>query len=316
MKSNGGVALLKAKEEGFPVIAKRKQIPEAAVGRVYSVLIDLVRPNTDQPRKIFDQEELKETAGSLQGDVEEPIRVVIRNSQSGFFFLIIDGERRWRSAKIAGLEMISCLVCKDRSDDLVYLSSAKANCDRVPFNPLEIAGIAVEFNKRFGWNHTRVAQELGKSQGFISNCVKYLALCASLREKLMKNQIDKAVALNLASFPAEKQEELNDRFEKETGGEKISPRDIPRKMKKVAQEMRIVPRPSKKGKRHATHPDLTVSNLTRAIAGLEAAMKEFNALTDEDIVSQASCHIIDLITQVSNCRERIGALAERINILD
>lgn len=303
-------------DDDVVVIIKRKQIAEAVPGRVYRVVLGLVVPNSEQPRKIFDQESLKETADSLRDDVEEPIRVVVRSGQSGLFFMIVDGERRWRSAKMAGLETISCLVRQSMSDNLIYLSSAKANIGRESFNPIDEAGVVVELKKRFGWDQAQIAKELGKSQGHISNVIKYLKLCDSLQKRLIKDEMDKAVALNLASFPPEKQEALHERYVEEVGDKKLNPRDIPRRMKGIARKMEIIPRPSKKGKKHATHPDLVISNLIRAISGFRGAMKEVGELSDEDIMNQRACHIIDLINVVKNCHDDIGELAERIDVLD
>lgn len=319
MKS--AVALLKSKADN--IITKRRQISDAIPGRVYMVAWDLIRPNPEQPRKIFDEESLSETAGSIssRGDVEDPIRVVVRNAQSGFFFMIVDGERRWRAAKIAGIGLISCLLCQNISDDLVYLSSAKANCDRESLNPIDEAEVVIQLGKRFGWNHARIAKELSKSSGYISNVIKYLALCRELRGKLLKGGpekggIDKAVALSLASFPAEKQEELNRGFMEETKGKRLNPRDISRVMKKVAKAIGVIPKQGKRGKKHLTHSDLVVSNFERAVAALYEAAKELDGLSDEEIIGQKSRHIIDLIVITENCHRRLGDLAERINTLD
>ncbi len=320
--NHSAVVALKEKKVGTECITTSEEIQLMEIGRTYEVERPLVRPNPEQPRKIFNEQRLNGTAGSIKKrGVEDPIKVVIRKDPDGtFFLLLIDGERRWRSAEIAGLKTITCLLRSPMTDNEIYLSSAKANCDRESLNPIEEAGVIVEFKRRFGWGQARSAEELGMSQGYASNLLKYLNLCANLRDKLMKGEIDKAVALNLASFPPDKQENLSSLYERflqqKRNGRKLSPRDIPRVMKGIAKKIEVAPRSSERGKKQATHPDLVVSNLERAIANLYEAIKEADELTDEEITGQKACHIIDLINLTANCHERLGDLAERINTLD
>ncbi|MFA5098691.1 MAG: ParB/RepB/Spo0J family partition protein [Candidatus Paceibacterota bacterium] len=315
---HGAAVALKEKKVGAECIMTMEEIQLMEVGRTYEVERSLIRPNPSQPRKIFNEIRLKGTAGSIKKrGVEDPIKVVIKKDADGALFLrLIDGERRWRSAEIAGLKTITCLLKPEMTDDEIYLSSAKANCDRESLNPIEEAGVIVEFKRRFGWSQARSAEELGMSQGYASNLLKYLNLCVNLRDKLMKGEIDKAVALNLASFPPDKQENLHTQFMKKTGGKKLNPRDIPRVMKGVAKKIEVAPRTSERGKKHATHPDLVVSNFERAIDNLNEAIRELNELTDDEIAGQEACHIIDLINLTRNCHENIGTLMERIDGLD
>ena len=76
--------------------------------------VDLIKPNPDQPREIFNKESLKRLAKTYKrrGDVEEPVAVIKR----GKYYMLIGGERRLRAAKMVGIEYISATIRKDVSD--------------------------------------------------------------------------------------------------------------------------------------------------------------------------------------------------------
>ena len=97
--------------------------PEAGVAEI---AINLIAPNPDQPRKVFDQEKLQELANSIAA--HGVIQPVVLN-RKGDRYVIIAGERRWRASKLAGLERIPAVV-KELSDKEVKEISIIENLQR------------------------------------------------------------------------------------------------------------------------------------------------------------------------------------------
>ena len=102
---------------------------------IEKIHISLINPNAGQPRKYFDKKGLKILAKSFgnRKDVDYPIIVI---SISKRRYMIVDGERRYRAAKIAKLEEISCHIRHDIHSNDVYLVSARANICRENMSPI------------------------------------------------------------------------------------------------------------------------------------------------------------------------------------
>ncbi|MCX8070274.1 MAG: ParB/RepB/Spo0J family partition protein, partial [Thermodesulfovibrionales bacterium] len=87
---------------------------------IIKIELDKIRPNLNQPRKIFNEAKLKELAESIKSKgVIQPI-IVSRNSDGTFN--LIAGERRWRAAKVTGLKDIRCLIKDYSSQDSIEIA--------------------------------------------------------------------------------------------------------------------------------------------------------------------------------------------------
>ncbi len=133
---------------------------------VRSVSVDRIDPNPDQPRLTFDEESLQELAASItEHGVLQPI--LVRPSPDGRFQLIA-GERRWRSARIAGLREIPAIV--DEIDDETALEIAIIeNLQREDLSPLDEALMYERMTTEHGYSLRKLAQKLGKDKGYIEN---------------------------------------------------------------------------------------------------------------------------------------------------
>ena len=143
-----------------------------------------VEPRSDQPRKTFERESLEQLADSIGAHgVLQPI-IVRENTAFPGTYEIIAGERRWRAAKMAGLNEIPAVVLD--GDELKAAQVALIeNVQRENLNPLEEAGGYRLLIDRFGLTQEQVAAQVGKSRSAVTNMLRLLDLpeevCKMLR---------------------------------------------------------------------------------------------------------------------------------------
>jgi ParB family chromosome partitioning protein len=139
-----------------------------------------VRPNPDQPRKVFDEEKLAELASSIATHgLLQP--VVVRRVAEGFELLA--GERRFRAAQIAGLDRLPALV-KEVQDPLEI--ALIENLQREDLSPLEEAQALAALIERHGYSHRTVAEILGKSRPYVSNTLALTRLPETVKSDIQR----------------------------------------------------------------------------------------------------------------------------------
>ena len=126
-----------------------------------------------QPRKNFDQDKLEELAESIrQHGVIQPLTV--RKLASGYY-QIIAGERRWRAARLAGLEEIPAVIIE--ADDRKAMELAMIeNLQREDLNPIEEAEGFRVLVEEYGLTQEQAAQRVGKSRSAVANAMRLLGL--------------------------------------------------------------------------------------------------------------------------------------------
>ena len=159
-----------------------------------------IEPNLSQPRRYFDEAALDALADSLrERGVLQP--VLVRSLQDGKHELIV-GERRWRAAKIAGLETIPALVCP--FDDEAALEAALIeNMAREDLNPVEEARACATLIEEFGLSHRQIGARVGRTMSVVSNLVRLLNLPAEILELVELGELSRghALALLMAKDP-------------------------------------------------------------------------------------------------------------------
>jgi ParB family transcriptional regulator, chromosome partitioning protein len=135
--------------------------------------VDLVAPNPDQPRKRFDDEALQALADSVkERGVLQP--VLVRPRPGGTYELVA-GERRWRAARLAGLETLPALV--QQRDDAQSLEDALIeNMAREDLNPIEAARAVAGLVEELGLTREEVGRRVGRSRVAVSNLLRLLDL--------------------------------------------------------------------------------------------------------------------------------------------
>ena len=131
-----------------------------------------IEPDPDQPRREFDEKELQSLADSIQAmGVIQPIVVI----KSGRKYQIVAGERRWRAAKIAGLEKIPAVVRTMTAQNRLEASLIE-NVQREDLNAIETATAYAKLREQFNMSITEMAKRIGKSTAAVSNTMRLLSL--------------------------------------------------------------------------------------------------------------------------------------------
>ena len=167
--------------------------------------IDQLQPGKYQPRTRMDQEALKELAESIKTQgVIQPIlvRPVAENK-----YEIIAGERRWRAARMAGLQAVP-VVIRDIPDNQALAVALIENIQREDLNPLEEALGIQRLTNEFGLTHQSAAEALGRSRTAVTNLLRLLELAPPVRDLLADGRLDMGHARALLVLPALRQVEL------------------------------------------------------------------------------------------------------------
>lgn len=166
---------------------------------------DQLQPGKYQPRSRMNQEALKELSESVKAQgVIQPILV---RPTAEHKFEIIAGERRWRAARMAGLQTVP-VVIRNIPDQQALAVALIENIQREDLNPLEQAiGIQRLINE-FGLTHQSAAEALGRSRAAVSNLLRLLELAPPVRELLAEGRLDMGHARALLALPALRQIEL------------------------------------------------------------------------------------------------------------
>jgi ParB family chromosome partitioning protein len=153
------------------------------------VPVDSIRPNPFQPRKVFNDESLKTLAASVQElGVLQPIIVRPVEGEPDKYELIA-GERRWRAAGIAKLELVPVLLQDDVNDRLSLEQAVVENLHRVDLHALEEAAAYQQLVDDFDLTHDQVAQRVGKSRANVTNTLRLLQLGDTAQSALVASQI-------------------------------------------------------------------------------------------------------------------------------
>ena len=140
--------------------------------------INDIKPNSNQPRKTFDEEKLDELASSIkEHGLIQP--VVLRSVKNGYE--IVAGERRWRAARKIGLKEIPCIV-KELTDEENMLLAIIENMQREDLNPIEEAEGISQMIDTYGLTQEQVSKSVGKSRPYITNSLRLLKLPEEIRK--------------------------------------------------------------------------------------------------------------------------------------
>ena len=160
------------------------------------VRINQVEPNSEQPRKIFDQEKLDALAESIKNHgVVQPI--IVRSE--GPYYKIVAGERRWRAAKLAGLKTIPVII-KDITSREVMEIALIENLQREDLNPIEEAEAYEKLIEEYSITQEEVAKIVGKSRAAIANSVRLLTLTDEIKDMLTDGRLTSGHARTLITI--------------------------------------------------------------------------------------------------------------------
>ncbi len=150
--------------------------------RVFELAVGEIVPNPNQPRRVFDEQALSALADSiLAHGLMQPI--VVRASENGGGYELIAGERRWRAAKLAGLDTVRAVISSADDEQSAQLALIE-NIQRADLNPIERAMGFAQLIERFGLTQQRLADRMGMSRPAVANLMRLLELDADLQEHI------------------------------------------------------------------------------------------------------------------------------------
>lgn len=163
---------------------------------VQELPIDSIAPNPQQPRKDFETNALSELSTSLkQSGVLQP--VVVRRAGQGYQLIV--GERRWRAAKLAGIERIPAVIREATDAESLELALVE-NLLRENLNPLEEAEAYQRLLADFHWTQEELAERVGKDRSSIANCLRLLRLPEAIQGDLRAGRLTMGHARALLSL--------------------------------------------------------------------------------------------------------------------
>ena len=180
-----------AKMEDIAEMTKQKsEYPEMTLS------INEIEPNPDQPRNQFDEDSLQELADSIQQyGVLQPLLVKKKDG----YYEIIAGERRWRAAKIAGVDKVPVIVRDFDENEIVEIALIE-NVQRENLTAIEEAEAYHTLLEMTGMTQAQLAMRVGKTQSTIANKMRLLKLPDTVKEALRERKITERHARAMLSM--------------------------------------------------------------------------------------------------------------------
>ena len=213
-----------------------------------------IEPNRDQPRKIFDDEALSELADSIaQHGIIQPLLV---RPLLGGGYQIIAGERRWRAARMAGLEEIPVLV-KETVESQVMELALVENLQREDLNPIEEAEGLQTLVETYGMTQEEAAKKVGKSRPAVANTMRLLLLPKSVLTMVKENKLTAGHARALLSLS---DDDKIKEIAKEVVDKNLSVRETERMVKFLLKDKAAKKKPEKKRETYYDEVELALSD--------------------------------------------------------
>ncbi len=232
-----------AKDNGEP--ADAQSLSAASPGSPASLLLADMVAGQYQPRTRMDEGALYELAESIKAQgIMQPIlvRKLAEGANAGKYE-IIAGERRFRAAKLAGLDSVPVLV-RDVPDEAAAAMALIENIQREDLNPLEEAQGLQRLVKEFGLTHEQAAQAVGRSRSAASNLLRLLNLAEPVQTMLMAGDLDMGHARALLAL--EKASQIT--AANQIAAKKMSVREAESLVKKLSAEFNLQPQKAKQEK--------------------------------------------------------------------
>lgn len=152
---------------------------------VKKISLNKIKPNSEQPRKIFNQEKIEELASSIkEHGIIQPL--VLKKEDDNY--IIIAGERRWRAAKYLKLKEVPAVIMEISDMELLQVSLIE-NIQREDLNPIEEALAYDKLINQFNLTQEELSEKVGKSRPSIANSLRLLNLDKRVSEYIIQGLI-------------------------------------------------------------------------------------------------------------------------------
>ena len=182
----------------------KKAVEEAEKNGVLEIDIKLIETNPDQPRKIFDEEEIKGLAESIkENGLINPKTLREKDGK----YQIISGERRFRAFKFLERNKVPALVLKNIADSKMLELTLVENIQRADLNAIEIARSYKKLIYDLNIKQEELANRVGKSRSTVSNSMRILDLSENIQNMILQGKLTEGHARAILSLPNEKERE-------------------------------------------------------------------------------------------------------------
>ena len=196
---------------------------------VKKIEVSLIKPNPNQPRKIFDEEKLQELSASIkEHGLLQPIVVV--EDEDGTYTLIA-GERRLRAHKLANIEEIKAIIVDEDELKLRELALIE-NIQRDDLNIIELAFCYAQLLNEHNITHEELSKKVFKSRTSITNTLRLLQLSSYVQQFLATDKISAGHAKMMIGLTAEEQKKICDTII----GQKLSVRETEKLIKDLKEK--------------------------------------------------------------------------------
>lgn len=250
---------------------------------VNKIEVSLIKPNPNQPRKIFDEEKLQELSASIkEHGLLQPIVVV--EDEDGTYTLIA-GERRLRAHKLANIEEIKAIIV-DKDEFKLRELALIENIQRDDLNIIELAFCYAQLLNEHNITHEELSKKVFKSRTSITNTLRLLQLSSYVQQFLATDKISAGHAKMMIGLTTEEQKKVCDTII----GQKLSVRETEKLIKDLKEK--DTPKPKKEKVTNSynisnlkSFADFLKNDKIKAKIDKNSIKIEFNSQEDIDKIS-------------------------------
>lgn len=182
---------------GLDSLISMDDVPARGSSAINEISLDQISPNPDQPRTTFDNEALEELAASIRElGIIQPLSLRKTGPES---YQIIAGERRYRAARLAGLETVPAYIRTANESELTEMALIE-NIQREDLNAIEIALTFKKLIDQYDLTQERLSERIGKKRATVANFLRLLRLPAEVQLGLRDKRLDMGHARALLSI--------------------------------------------------------------------------------------------------------------------
>lgn len=182
----------------------KKAVEEAEKNGVLEIDIKLIEMNPDQPRKVFNEDEIKGLAESIkENGLINPVTLREKDGK----YQIISGERRFRAFKFLERNKVPALVLKNIADSKMLELTLVENIQRADLNAIEIARSYKKLIYDLNIKQEELANRVGKSRSAVSNSMRILDLSENIQNMILQEKLTEGHARAILSLTSEKERE-------------------------------------------------------------------------------------------------------------
>lgn len=203
LKKNQFIKNNQKKETGVKTVERLKKFSPAMSESVLLVDVKFVEPNPHQPRKDFDQQQLKGLADSIKihGILQPLIATKVFDNQ----YQLLAGERRLQAAKLVGLKKVPVIVREATEQQKLEMALVE-NVQRQDLNPMEEALAYSSLIDEFNLKQEDVAKKVGKSRAFVTNTLRLLTLPSEIQKAIFDRKLTFGHAKAILSLKTEEEQ--------------------------------------------------------------------------------------------------------------